>query len=131
MFNSFKYGGLGNLVEYDAVGLFLVKSQYFTQMPRDGFSFTVFIGCQPYLLGLAGILTKLLDDFFLFFRNLIFRDKRLDINAHLLLFQVTDMAVARHYLEVFAEEFFYRLGLGRRLNNHQILLHTHSFLLLL
>ena len=40
-------GTFGNLMENDAIRLFRVKFQYFTKMPGDCLSFTVFVGCEP------------------------------------------------------------------------------------
>ena len=42
--NSTEDGGFGYLMENDTVGVCLVETQHLAQVPRDGFSFTVFIG---------------------------------------------------------------------------------------
>ena len=121
--DSLQNGRFGDFVEHNAVGFLLIQTEHFTQVPRDSLSFTVFIGCQPHLLGLLGISLQILHHLFLVFRNLVLRLEGLLVDAHLLFLQVTDMAVARHHLKVATQELFYRLGLSRRLYNHQILLH--------
>jgi hypothetical protein len=58
--DGFQNGRFGNLVEDDAVGVLLVQSQYLAQMPADGFSFAVLIGCQPYGLCSLCVLFQIL-----------------------------------------------------------------------
>ena len=58
MFDSLQNGWLGDFVEHDTVCLLAVKTQHLTQVPGDGFSLTVFIGCEPHLLGLLGLRTQ-------------------------------------------------------------------------
>ena len=118
MLNGLKNGGFGNLVEDDTVGLLFVQSQYLTQVPGDGFSFTVLIGCEPYFLGFVCLGLQIGNKFCLFFRNFVFRFKCLVVDAQLFLFQITDMSVTRHDLEVLSQEFLDGLRLGRRLDNH-------------
>ena len=87
-------------------------------MPGDGFSLTVFIGCQPDLLGLTGFFTKVCHQLYLLFGNFIFRFERLLIDTQLFLLQVADVAIARHHLEIRSEELLNRLRLSRRLHDH-------------
>ena len=65
--------GFGNLVEDDTVGLLLIQSQHLAQVPGDGFSLTVFIGCEPYLLGFLCLGAQVGNQFGLLFGDLIFR----------------------------------------------------------
>ena len=112
-----QYGRLGDFVEHDAAGLLLVEPQHLAQMPRYGLSLAVFIGRQPHLLGLLGLLPQLRDEFFLLVWYLVFRLQRRVVDAQLLFLQVAYVAVARHHLEVLSQELLYGLGLGRRLYN--------------
>ena len=50
MLNGILDGGGGNLVEDDTAGMLGVESQYLVEVPADGFSLAVFIGCQPDVL---------------------------------------------------------------------------------
>ncbi len=118
MLYGLKDGGLRNLVEDDARGLLLVQSQHLTQMPADGFSLAVFIGCEPDLLGGLRVLLQVGDDLLLLFGYLINGAEVLLINAQFLFLQVADVPVRRHHLIVLAQEFSYLLGLGRTLYNH-------------
>ena len=73
MLNGLQDGGLGNLVKDDTRGLLLIESQHLTQVPADGFSLAVFIGCEPDLLGLLGLLLQFGHYLFLLFRYLVYR----------------------------------------------------------
>ena len=44
------YRRLSDLMKNNPFGCFWDQAQYFTQMPADGFSFTVLIRCQPYFI---------------------------------------------------------------------------------
>ena len=121
--DSLQNSRFGDFVEYDTVGFLLVQSQHLTQVPRDGFSLAVFIGCEPDLLCLLCVVLQFLDEFLFLLRYLVFRFERTGVDTHLLLFQVADVTVARHDLIVTAQEFLNGFRLGRRLYYHQILLH--------
>ena len=122
--DSIQNGGFGNFVEYDTVCFLFVQSQYLAQVPADGFSLAVFIGCQPDFLSLLRIRFQFFDELHLFLWYLVFGFERLGVNTHFLLLQVTDMTIARHHLKLLTKKLLYRLGLCRRLNYYQILLHT-------
>ena len=98
-------------------------------MPRDGFSFTVFIGCQPYLFSFLGILFQFAYKFFLVIGNFIFWHESIVIDAQLSFLQIPDMTVTRHNLEVATQEFFNRLRLCGRLYYYEIFLHFLSQLI--
>ena len=87
-------------------------------MPGNGFSLTVFIGCEPYFLGFLCLGTQISYKLCLLFGNLVFWFERLLVNTQLLLLQIADVTIARHHLKVLSQELFYRLRLGRRLHNH-------------
>ena len=115
---------LGNFVEHDTVCFLFVQSQHLTQVPADGFSLAVFIGCQPDFLSLLRIRFQIFDELHLFLWYLVFGFERFRVNTHFLLLQVTDMTIARHHLILLTKKLLYRLGLCRRLYYHQIFLHT-------
>ena len=123
MLDGLQNGGFGNLVEDDTVGLGLVQSQHLTQMPGDGFSLAVFIGCEPYFLCLLRVRLQFADESLLVIGDFVFRLKGMVINAEFFLLQVPDMTVARHDFIVITQEFLYRLRLGGRLYNYEVLLH--------
>ena len=100
MLYGVKDGGLRDFVEDDAGGLCLVKPQHLAQMPRDGFSLAVFIGCQPHLVGFLHLAAQLADELLFLFRYLILRLQCGEIDADLLLLQIADVAVRRHHLEI-------------------------------
>ena len=66
-------GSLGNLVEDYSFCFGGIELQGFFQVPCDGFSFAVFIGCKPHHLGLPDIFFQFGNEFRLIFRNDIFR----------------------------------------------------------
>ena len=100
--NGLQDSRLCNLVEHDAVGLLLIQSQHLAEVPGDGLSLTVFIGRQPHLLGLLGLLLQFADQFFLLVGNLVLGFQRCVVYTQFFFLQVADMAVARHHFEVLA-----------------------------
>ena len=94
MLDGFEYGGLGYLVEYDAVGVLLVKPQHLAEVPRDGFPLAVFIGGEPYLVGLFGVLAQLLYELGLLRRNFVVGLERVGVDAQLLFLEVAYVSVA-------------------------------------
>ena len=97
-------------------------------MPADGFSFTVFIGSEPYHLGLRGCLAKVVNNLFLIDGNLVSGDKGTRVNTEILLLQIAYVPETRHHFVVFPQELFYGFGLGGRLYYHQIFLHNFKVL---
>ena len=118
MLNGFEDGRLRDFMEHDAVCLLLVKAQHLTQMPRDGFSLTVFIGSQPDLLSLLRLLLQFTDKFALVVRYLVSRHQCLIVDADFSLFQVADVAITRHHFVILTQEFLDGLGFSRTLDNH-------------
>ena len=91
--NGLQYGGLGNLMEDNAFGGALIKSEHLTEVPGDSFSLTVFIRCQPYLFGFAGLALQFGHQFLLFLGYLIVGQQRVHIYADFFFLQVTDVSV--------------------------------------
>lgn len=88
-----EYRIFGNFVEHDPAGAFPVKPECLAQMPRDGLSLAVLIGCQPHGLRRVGGLFKVGDNLFLVCRNYIFGPEPvLHVHAELIILKVTDMA---------------------------------------
>ena len=118
MLDGIENGGLGNLVKHDAVGLRLVQTEHLAQVPGDGLSLTVLIGCEPYLLGLAGIGLQLANQFLFLFWNFVVGLQCVEVDTDLFLLQVADVTVTRHHLVVLPKELLNGLGLGWTLYNH-------------
>ncbi len=99
-------GVLGDFVEDDAAGVGRLELQHLEQVPGNGLPLAVLIGSQPDGLGLLGAFLQLGHEGLLVVGNLVDgREAVVDIDAEILLFQIADMSVARHHLEVRPEEF--------------------------
>ena len=59
---SLENGIRSNLVKHYASSILFIEPKHFAEVPRDGFSLTVFITCQPNLLCLVGIGTKVANN---------------------------------------------------------------------
>ena len=106
-------GALCDFVEDDAARACRVEPEDLCQMPRDGFSLAVFIGCEPHGLGLGCFALELGDELALVGGHFIVgREAVCDVYAEVFLFQVSDVSIARHYFVILAEEFLDGLGLG-------------------
>ena len=66
-------GILGNLMECYAPGAVFIESQGLHEMPGNGLSFAVFIGSQPYYIGLLRKFAQLGNNPLLVVRNDVFR----------------------------------------------------------
>ena len=66
---------LGDLMEDYAAGTCRIQSQRLPQMPCDGLSLTVLIGCKPYHRRLVGCRLEICHDFFLVRRHLVLRSE--------------------------------------------------------
>ena len=119
MLDGVQYGRLCDFVEHDALRRLGLQLQRLLQVPCNGLSLAVFIGRQPHHLGFV-------HGFFQFAHQCTFVVANLvlwlvasrHVDAHLLLGQVSDVAVARLDGVVLAQELFYCLRLGGRLYNH-------------
>ena len=110
---------LGDFVEYDALGLVHGETQHFGQVPCDGLSFAVFIGCEPDGLGLLRELPQLVDHLLLVARYFVDGLEPLrDVDAEVLLGQVADVSETRFDDVVLAEELLDGFGLGRGLDDY-------------
>ena len=118
-------GVLGDFVEDDAAGVFRFEPEHFVEVPRDGLTLAVFIGGEPYGLGLRGGFLELGHERLLVGGNLIDGFELLiQVYGNVALTQVADVSVARHHLVVFSKKFFYGFRLCRRLHYHEILYHN-------
>ena len=89
-------GILRNLVEYNAAGMFWVQFQSLLQMPGNGLSLAVFIGCQPYRLGFLHGFLQVGHQLVLLLGDMVFGFVLVFyVYAHLFLGQIPDVAVAR------------------------------------
>ena len=95
MGDGFGDGVLGNLVEYDAAGLFRRKAEGLAEVPGDGFPFPVFIAGEPDGVGPLGQFLQFGDHFLLVGGHDVFRLETVgDVDAQLVLLQVADVADA-------------------------------------
>ena len=91
--NGLKDGGLCNLMEYNAAGLFLGKLQCLRKVPGNGLSLTVFIGGEPDGGGGFRELLKFGHHLFLVCGHNILRlEAVFNVYAKFVLFQVPDVA---------------------------------------
>ena len=73
MLNGIENRRLRDFMKDDTAGMLLIKPENLTQMPGNGLSLAVLIGCEPDLLGLLGSLLQAGHHLLLIFRNLILR----------------------------------------------------------
>ncbi len=110
-------GGLGDFVEDNALGGRGVELQRLLQMPCNGFSLAVLIGCQPHAVGLLDGFLQFADQRPLVVADLVLRRVSvLHVDAHLFLGKVADVSVTGTDGVVLTEEFLNGFRLGRRLN---------------
>ena len=115
VFYGIKYGWLGDFVEHYALGLFGSQAKHFIKVPSNSFPLAVFIGGKPHHVGIGCGLFQLLDKFLFFGRNFVNGFEPVgSVDAEIFFVQISDVPVTRHHFEVFAQEFLYRLGFGRR-----------------
>ena len=93
MGNGIEDGGLGDFMENNALGFLRIDFQHLCQVPRDGFSLAVLIGCEPHGLTFPGLCAKFFDHVFLVVRNLILRLEGFEVNAEVFLLQVAYVSV--------------------------------------
>ena len=75
LLDGVEYGVFGDFVEYDAFSVLRFESEHFVEMPCDGLSLAVLIGCEPHRLGFLGSLLKLGYKRFLIGRDFVDRLK--------------------------------------------------------
>ena len=113
VFDGREDGRLRDFVEHDATRFLRVESEHFGEVPGDGFSFAVFIGCEPNRLRLFGLCAQFVNKVFLVRRYFVLGLERVEVHAKVLLLQVADMSVAGHHFIVRTEKLFDGLGFGR------------------
>ena len=110
-------GVLGDLVEDDAARAAAVQAQGLHEVPGDGLPLAVLIGSQPDEARSIGGLLELRHHFLLVSGHDIFRlESGVDVDAELLVLQVTDVAETGLDRISLAQIFLDRLRLGRRLD---------------
>ena len=108
---------LGDFVEDDAFRLIDRETQHFGQVPCDGLSFAVFIGCEPYGFRLREF-GEFIDDLLLVSRNLVDGlEPFVDVDSEVFFREVADVSETRFDDIIRAEELFDGLGLGRGLDD--------------
>ena len=119
---------LGDLIEGDTLCLLIGKLQQLLQMPGNGFSFTVRVGCEVDGIHLRGGLFQFLDQFFLTSdRNVLGGKILLQIYTHLALGQIPQVTHAGLDNIIRSQIFSNRLCLGRRLDDHKIARFCHEW----
>jgi len=107
---------LGDLPKNDPFGLVGVQVEHLAEVPRNGFSFPVFIRGQPNFICLLSELLQLFDHLLLIGRNYVLGfEVFLHIHRTLALLQVAYVAIAGFYRKILAQVSFNGLGFGRRL----------------
>ncbi len=126
MLEGVEDGLFRDFVEYDAPRCGGVEPEHLGQVPGNGLSLAVFIGREPYGLGLRRGLTEAVDNLLLFVGNFVNRRKiSVYVDAEALGFQVADMPVAGHDLEVRPKEFLDSFCLRGRFDNDKIFHHKY------
>ena len=109
-------------MEYDAPRAAGIQPELLKKMPGNSLTLAVFIGCEPYHIGLLGGLAKCAHQIFLIGRHFIVGSKVCSfIRLDLFFREIPDMAIAGKHLIVLPKKLFDGLGLGRRLNYYEIL----------
>ena len=117
-------------MEHYAPRVFGLQLEHLVQMPCYSLSLAVLIGSEPHGFGFRCRLAQLCHELGLIVRDLIYgAEVVVDIYAETFLFQVANVAVARHDAIIVTEEFLYSLGLGRRLDDDKVFRRAHSAVL--
>ena len=102
----------------------LALAQDFGDMPGNGFAFAIQVGCQIQGVGLGRGLGDRIDMFFIALDDFIgHREIVVGIDCAFLRPQVAHVAVGCQHVEILAEVFVDRLGLGWRFDDEQIFCH--------
>ena len=110
----------GDLVEGHPEDVRVDVGQQLAEVPGDGLAFPVGVGRKDDPLALLGRLLEVGDGLLLFGDDLVGRlEAGRDVDAHLLLGQVADVAHRGLDDVVLAEIMVDRLGLGRRFDDHE------------
>ena len=116
--NGFSDGPLGDLMEHHAIHRLVFQQvsffQKFIEMPRNGLSFAVRVGCQIDCIGFLGCIGYSLNMFEVFLDDFILHEKiMIGIDSAFLGHKIAHMTIGGVDFKVFAQIFFNSLGLGR------------------
>ncbi len=127
--HSLENSALGDFVEGDSLGVFILEPEGFEKVPGNGLSLAVLIGCKPNCLCLFGKFLEFADDF-LFCRrdDILGLETVLHINAQLFVLQVTDVSFAGFYDIIFPKIVLNFPRFSRGLDNYKIRGHIFLFL---
>ena len=117
VFDGVLDGRFGDFVEHDTFSFLRVESQHLGEVPRDGFSFAVLIGCEPDGLCLFCLGAQFAHHVLFVGGNLILWFKSFQVHPEIFLFQVSDVSVAGHHFEVTSEELLNGLRFRGRLHD--------------
>ena len=120
MLHRFLHRLLGDLVEHQAVDLFLLPAELFGEVPADGFAFAIGVGCD---VDVGGVLRRALQlGNHLLARRQQFVHRRetfIDIDAKLALRKIADVSHRREHFVVASEILIYRFCLRRRFDDDE------------
>ena len=127
-FNALAHHVFGDLVEGDPLRFLVRQIQQALEMPADGLSLAVRVGCEVDGVRRLGGLFQIGNDGFLALDRLVDRLKVVvHIHAEIAFLQVPEVAHAGLYLVVLAQIFSNGFGLRGRLHDDQALF-CHSYL---
>lgn len=110
---GFGDGTLRDFVKDDATDWNTLDVGCFEEVPGDGLTFAVGVGCEVYGAGAFSGLGKVLNGFLLVLRDLVKGLKVVgDVDAEAVLGKVPDMAKGSLHAEVLAQDLAYGPGLG-------------------
>ncbi|MGC4089659.1 MAG: hypothetical protein QM756_17580 [Polyangiaceae bacterium] len=120
---------LGDLLELDAPHFELRPTKLLRDVPGDGLTFAIRVGCEQDDVGLFGFVLELVEDLGLGLDHLIgLFEALLDVDAHAL-GQVFDVALTGKHLIAGTKILLDGLGLGGGLDDYEGLGHGRVFLL--
>ncbi len=115
-------------MEDDTFGVFIRKVQHLLQVPSNGFPLSVFIACEPNVVGVFRCFSERINDFdFARFDGVVGCIIVSKVDTYAVIFDprdVSDMPLRRQDVIVLAQKLFYRFCLCRRLYYDQIFTHT-------
>ena len=93
-------------------------------MPRNRFSFAVFVGCKPNRISIFTSFFKFSDDFFVVWINFVSHG---EIIVHIDFGIFANMADRSKNLKIITQVFFNSLGFGGRLDDEEIFRHIFIY----
>ena len=107
---------------------FNIKTKLICNMPSDGLSFAVLIGCDPGLIYLFWDCFKFRKHSLFVWRNHVFWAKIiLNINSQAFCWEINGMTIRSLDFEISSEKFFNGLWLCWRLHNDKVFWHNDRF----